>query len=147
MMERDFDDDLTDDLSGDSLAAALDFSAPEPDADELAAMHELLDGEFATVTNPPGTITVIAAMDGSVRYMELASSLTGMTEAELAQELLAVARVAMIKGRAGQYEMLFEGMSAEQEPAMIRDFLQHTLGLPTPEQAAEAEAAMVRRYV
>jgi len=156
--------------SGDDLAAALDFSAPgEDDADvddlyvaepepeepaegyvdpyEQAEEPEDL-GPLFSVTNPPGTLTVTAFLDGGIQSVEISPSVTGMTESELAQELLAIAKVAAMKARAGQYEFLLEATPQEAgEREFLGEFLQHGVGLPTPEQAAQVEAEFVQRYL
>lgn len=155
--------------AGDDLAAALDFSAPvaddavdgplfvsapEPEPDsgyvEPGEPQEHAEdlGPLFLVTNPPGTLTVTAYLDGGIQSVEISPSLTGMTEAELARELLAMAKVASVKARAGQYEFLLETtpeVAGERE--FLGEFLQHGVGLPTPAQAAQVEAEFVQRYL
>lgn len=161
------------DESGDSddLAAALDFSAPAEDdtgvdgplfvgeggseasaggyVDPYEEAEEPEDsGRLFSVTNPPGTLTVTAYLDGGIQSVQIAPSVTAMTETELAQELLEIAKVAAVKARAGQYEFLLE---ATPQPAgdreFLGEFLQHGVGLPTPAQAAQVEAEFVQRYL
>lgn len=158
------------DEPGDDLAAALDFSAPsgdDADIDDLYVVdaepeeragsyvdpYEQLEnpddlGPLFSVTNPPGTLTVTAFIDGGIQSVEISRSLTGMTESELAQELLAIAKVAAIKARAGQYECLLEtAPQVAEERKFLGEFLQHGVGLPTSEQAAQVEAEFVQRYL
>src|SRR3954469_21424924 len=85
-------DDERDDL------AALDFSVagtepPESDLDALGDYAEAAtaDDELAVrvfaVTNPPGTVTVTAFLDGRVKQVDLSPKVTEMTEADLADEI------------------------------------------------------------
>lgn len=163
---------------GGDLAAALDFSAPtadEPEVDDdggladapvLVADAEPEDttggfvdphaepeepedlGPLFSVTNPPGTLTVTAFLDGGIQSVEISPSLGGVTESELARELLDIAKVAAVKARAGQYEFLLEATPDQAgEREFLGEFLQHGVGLPTPEQAAQVEAEFVQRYL
>lgn len=155
-------DEEWDGVSGDDLVAALDFSPPsaddvadpvvEPSVEDGAADDFVVDeeafGPLFSVTNPPGTLTVTAYISGTVQRVDLAPSVTGMTEAELARELLAIAQVAATKAKAGQYEYLLETTPENVgEREFIGDFLQQAVGLPTPEQAAQVEADFVQRYL
>ena len=86
-------DDERDDL------AALDFSVAESEqaesdldalgdyAEEPAEDDELPVPVF-TVTNPPGTVTVTAFLDGRVKQIDLSPKVTDMTETDLADEIV-----------------------------------------------------------
>lgn len=155
---------------GEDLAAALDFSAPRADDVDVDDMYvgdaepeepaegyidpyeqqeEPEDlGQLFSVSNPPGTLTVTAFLDGGIQSVEISPSVTGMAESELARELLAIAKVAAIKARAGQYELLMKTTPQEAgEREFLGEFLHHGVGLPTPAQAARAEAEFVQRYL
>ena len=142
-------DDERDDL------AALDFSVPEakPDEPGLDALNEFVvdqttDAEddgvgvpgFA-VTNPPGTVTVTTFMDGRVKQIELSPKLTGMTEADLAEEIVVIAGLATHDAQSAQYAYMLEGMRQHgHDDVATRDFLTRDLDLPTPEDAKAARA-------
>jgi len=128
-LPRDFDDD---DL------AALSFHAPddESDASDLDAA-----GSLFTVTNPPGTVTVSTFMDGSVQRIDLSQEVISMTEADLAEEIVVIARLATQDARAAQYAHVLDGMRQQgHDDVATRDFLSRDLDLPSPEDASAARA-------
>jgi hypothetical protein len=102
-----------------------------------------------TVTNPPGTVAVTTFMDGRVKHIELASTVTDMTEADLAAEIVVIAGLATQDAKSAQYAFMLEGMREQgQDDAATRDFLTRDLDLPTPEQAQAARAEVfATRYV
>jgi hypothetical protein len=102
-----------------------------------------------TVTNPPGTVAVTTFMDGRVKHIELASTVTDMTEADLAAEIVVIAGLAVQDAKAAQYAFMLDGMREQgQDDAATRDFLTRDLDLPTPEQAQAAWAEVfATRYV
>jgi hypothetical protein len=129
-LRRDHDDD--DDL------AALGLYAPddESDASDLDAA-----GPMFTVTNPPGTVTVSTFMDGSVRRVDLSQEVISMTEADLAEEIVVIARLATQDARAAQYVHVLDGMRQQgHDDVATRDFLSRDLDLPSPEDATAARA-------
>src|ERR1700704_3059321 len=89
----------SDDERGD--LAALDFSVAESESaesdldalgdypDEPVEDDELPVPVFA-VTNPPGTVTVTAFLDGRVKQVELSAKVTDMTETDLADEIVVI---------------------------------------------------------
>ena len=138
----------------DDLAAALDFSVPggAPDGSALDALDVYAPAPAAddetpvsvfTVTNPPGTVTVSAFMDGRVDRIELSPKAAEMTETDLAAEIVVIAGLAAQDARSAQFEMVLEGMRERgHDDAATRDFLTRDLDLPSPEQA-QAERARV----
>lgn len=161
--ENDYDsDDLASlDFSGDgaeeSSISALDDYAPAEDAEsehsgtELDALHGLTEREdepdlaLFTVTNPQGSVSVTTLMDGRVQHVTLTDKASGMTESGLAEEIFVIADLARQKARAAQYTMMVENMGemtgeGAEQSAMLREFVGMTLNLPTPEEAAAAEA-------
>ena len=79
--------------------AALDFSVAEreqaeSDLDALGdytsepAEDDELPVPVFAVTNPPGTVTVTAYLDGRVKQIDLSPKVTEMTEADLADEIV-----------------------------------------------------------
>jgi hypothetical protein len=125
----------------------------EPDA--LAAADPLA-GDIAdndaqmpliSATNPPGTVTVTAHLDGLVQQVELAASTTTMTESQLAEEVRVVADVAAKKATSAMYIFMVELMVAQgigRETA--ETFMQSNMSLTTPQQARGAEVELAARH-
>jgi hypothetical protein len=125
-------------LDPDDLAAS-DFHASDPDVWNLDA-SESQEPTF-TVTNPPGTVTVSTFMDGRVQQIELSQKATTMTETELAEEILVIARLATQDARAAQYAYVLDGMRQQgHDDSTTRDFLTRDLDLPSPEHASADRA-------
>ena len=139
-LPADFDDD--DDLS------ALSFYAPDAElaASDLDALEGYEDDDevvptMFTVTNPPGTVTVSTFMDGSVQRIDLSQEVISMTEADLADEIVVIARLATQDARAAQYVHVLDGMRQQgHDDVATRDFLSRDLDLPSPEDASAARA-------
>ncbi len=146
---REFDDERDD-------MAALDFSPPEaPDESVLDVLDVYAHREddaapdsVVTVTNPPGTVTVSAFLDGRISRIELSEKASGLTESVLADEVVVVAGLAAQDAKATQYASMLAGMREQgHDDASTRDFLTRDLGLPTPEQArAERARVFSTRY-
>lgn len=132
--------------------AALDFSVTqtEPAESDLDALvdyttqpaedDELPVPVFA-VTNPPGTVTVTAFLDGRVKQIDLSPKVTEMTEADLADEIVVIAGLATADARSAQYAFMLEGMRQQgHDDVTTRDFLARDLDLPTPDEAKAARA-------
>ena len=139
----------------DDLAAVLDFSAPVAessvsvfdalgdyviDADSVEVAEEPSVPLF-TVTNPPGTVTVTAFMDGRVHRIDLSPRATTMTEDNLADEIVVIARLATQDARSAQYSFMLDGMREQgHDDFATHDFLTRDLDLPSPDQARAARA-------
>ena len=128
-----------------AIAAATEASEDEGDEEDGAQ-------EF-TVTNPAGTVSVSALMDGRIQRVKLSPTATKLTESELAEEITVLAGLARQQGLAGTHTYLFdnesqvEGLQELNELGIdgnqvFRDFVEIGMRLPTPEQA-EAEQAEV----
>jgi hypothetical protein len=137
--------------------AAPDFHAydPESDALDLGAPDVLLDiddepeqGTTFTVTNPPGTVTVSTFIDGRVQQIDLSQMVTTMTETDLADEIVVIARLATQDARAAQYAYMLDGMRQQgHDDTATRDFLTRDLDLPSPEDAsADRAQTFTTRY-
>jgi hypothetical protein len=101
------------------------------------------DGAQFTVANPSGAVTVATLMDGRVERIELGPEVTAMTERELAEEVVVIARLATLEARSAQYSYMLDGMTGQgHDVVATRDFLSRDLDLPSP-QDAEAERARV----
>lgn len=159
---------VPDDGSGSELAGLDDFvnvSAPV-DAADLATESDVVDEAWIagdvglvaetpaqdpdalpvplfTVTNPPGTVTVSAFLDGRINMVELSPRVTRMSESQLAEEIVVIARLATQDARSSQYAFMLEGMRQQgHDDAATRDFLNRDLDLPSPEDADRARASI-----
>lgn len=156
--DRDYEDDDQDILS------AIDFAYPDqqPDddsdldvqvgapsgSDDVETEFTALDVEtdepdvpIFSVTNPPGTVTVTAYMDGRVQQIDLSPKAVNMTESDLIDEILVIAELATQDARSAQYSFMLEGMREQgHDDFATRDFLTRDLNLPTPEQSDAARA-------
>jgi hypothetical protein len=133
---------------------ALDFSVAESgqvesDLDALGdyaedpAEDDDLPVPVFAVTNPPGTVTVTAFLDGRVKQVDLSPKVTEMTEADLADEIVVIAGLATADARSAQYAYMLEGMRRQgHDDVATRDFLARDLDLPTPDEAKAARAQL-----
>jgi hypothetical protein len=116
-------------------------ASDEEEEDEESAV------QLFTVTNPPQTVSVSALIDGRTQQIDLSPKLS-MTEAELKDEVLVLAELARQKGLAGQHTYLLDNDFLSESLSemgvdgndFLRDFMETGMGMPTPEQAAEAQA-------
>jgi hypothetical protein len=166
---EDRDDDLGGalDFSGpasyeEPAAAAWDDFAPPAEAaaedtgETLEALQSLTEadeedyGDLAlyTVTNPSKSVAVTALMDGRIQFVKLTDKVERMTESDLADEIFVLADLARQKARAGQYSFLLDSLSDDAEGTKtLRDLVDLTLNLPTPEEAAaKEEEVFAQRY-
>jgi hypothetical protein len=141
-------DDERDDLAAldcsvaHSETAESDLDALGDYADEPAEDDELPVPVFA-VTNPPGTVTVTAFLDGRVKQVELSAKVTDMTETDLADEIVVIAGLATADARSAQYAYMLEGMRQQgHDDVPTRDFLARDLDLPTPDEVKAARAQL-----
>ncbi|WP_454787496.1 YbaB/EbfC family DNA-binding protein [Mycolicibacterium lutetiense] len=142
-----YSDDASNAAGLDALGTYDDF-VPVDDAvsgdgfsDVSGAEDDELTVPLFTVTNPPETVTVTAFMDGRVHQIELAPKVTGLTERDLAEEILVIAGLAAQQAKSAQYSFMLAGMREHgHDDAATRDFLTRDLDLPTPEQADDARA-------
>ena len=108
-------DEAADDAADDGY-----FGAPEeplPGDDQPAV-------PLFTVTNPPGTVTVTTFMDGRVHEIDLSPKATTLTESQLAEEIVVIARLATQDARAAQFSFMLEGMNQRgHDEVATRDFL------------------------
>jgi hypothetical protein len=119
----------------DALRSATGVATDDAQAD--AASDYL-----ARVTNPSGTVSVTALLDGRILRVELSPKVASMTESALADEILVIADLARQKGLAKQRAFLVEVMRASRldEGAAGHDLIEESLDMPTTEQAEAARA-------
>ena len=152
----DMDFGTNDDHDPGSGLADLDEYAPAEIAD-VVTVEDIIDsqtgdadehddddapGPMFTVTNPPGTVSVSSLMDGRIQQIDLAPSVTTMTESQLAEEIRVIADLARRKGLAGQYTLMATMLYSEahHNGAEVRAVLEQGLELPSPQQADKAQA-------
>ena len=152
----DMDFGTNDDHDPGSGLADLDEYAPAEIAD-VVTVEDIIDsqtgdadehddddapGPMFTVTNPPGTVSVSSLMDGRIQQIDLAPSVTTMTESQLAEEIRVIADLARRKGLAGQHTFMTNMLYSEahHNGADVREVLEQGLELPSPQQADEAQA-------
>lgn len=131
-----------DDDSNDSILDALAVYAPSEPVDTGPESPEF------TVTNPPRTVAVSTYLDGRVSHIQLSPHAAGLTEADLAAEVVVIAGLATQDAKAAQHAMMLEGMREQgHDDTATRDFLTRDLNLPSPEQArAERAQVFATRY-
>jgi hypothetical protein len=132
--------------------------AAEHDADsDLAAFHEpeqeAGDEEEETlfplfvVTNPPGTVSVTAAISGQLQQVQLSPQAGKMTESELGREILRTAAVAIKKAQAGLNYFVYSTLVKQgMDHSSARNFVEFGMSLPNIQQAKQAEADFVAEY-
>ena len=151
----DMDFGTDDDHDPESGLADLDEYAPAEIADAVT-VEDIIDSQTGdadehdddaqtmlfTVTNPPGTVSVSSLMDGRIQRIDLAPSVSTMTESQLAEEIRVIADLARLKGLAGQYAFMTDMLYREElhNGADLREVLEEGLELPSPQQADEAQA-------
>lgn len=126
-----------------------DWSAHTPIAEEPAAEPAQSPAMLLfAVTNPAGTVTAKAAVSGRIEQVELSAAVVTMTEAQLARDVIATAELANLKGRSAQHSLI-EGILSYQglDRQTAREFLDHHMDLPTPQQAEAAEAQVRAQYL
>jgi hypothetical protein len=125
-----------------AIAAATEVAEEEDEEDGLQQF---------TVTNPPETVSVSALMDGRTQRVQLSPKATNLTESELAEEIIVLANLARQKGLAGQHTYLLDNAPLKEglqeldglgfdSNQLLSDFMKAGMQLPTPEQAAAAQA-------
>jgi ESX secretion-associated protein EspD/H len=137
----DDDDDATDfgdpgddgDIS--ALAGVDDYSPlTEAESDQIV-------GAFFTVTNPAGSVSATATIGGRLQHVELAANVTDMTETQLADEIIVLADLAAQKARSAQHAVVVQLMRTMGYDSVVTSgFLEHDLGLPSPETVAARRA-------
>ena len=142
--EDEFDDAGTsEDFEPWSPATDYDDHLPATDNEPTAPLTLTV-----TVTNAAGTVSATATTSGWLQRVELSREMPRTPEWQLAQEIIATAKLVCMKGRA-QQRTLIEGMLSHQgvDAQAARDYVDQHMNLPTPDQAAAAEAQARSRYL
>jgi hypothetical protein len=155
--EDDDDDSAT--FDGESMLDALDIYTPAGEFDGAEdvwdAPRQVTDTDDDqvqvpgfTATNPSGAVSVTVSLDSRILGVELSSRVVRMTEAHLAEEITVIAGLARQRARAAQHAVVAEFMGGlGNDRVMTRGFLEHDLGLPSPETVlAEESRLRATRY-
>ena len=146
-----FDDDDDDDSPLDALVVevpsdhepedSLDIAGEAPTDPEESEEDEDETVMTFTVTNPPGTVTVTAFPNGCPMQIDLETRAVDMTESQLAEEILLIAKLAEQNALAGQHLIMAAIMNrAGMDQFATRTYLEHDLGLPTVESVLSDKA-------
>ncbi|GBE64070.1 hypothetical protein MFM001_05320 [Mycobacterium sp. MFM001] len=96
-----------------------------------------------TATNPAGTVSATAMMDGTVVRVELSPQVTEMTEAELGKEITAISILARQQAQAGLHAVIAHfGRQLGRDEVSMRSFLEHELHLPSPDTVYAEQARL-----
>lgn len=101
-----------------------------------------------TLTNPAGTVSVSALLDGRIERVDLDAGAQSMTESELSHEILAIADLARMQARSELNTFLSESMrESGHDPVATQSVLERQFDMPTRENAAAAiSRAFAERY-
>jgi len=113
-----------------------------------------------TVSNPAETVSVSALIDGRTQRIDRSGKADGLTESDLADEVIALGDLARRKGLAGQRSYLLDtvdtsGAVSESGDLFgvdgdeaLRNLVELDMGLPTPQQGEAMQAEVFAgRYV
>ncbi|MBU9765727.1 hypothetical protein FR943_17990 [Mycobacterium sp. TNTM28] len=121
----------------------FDVFGEQPEAAEEPGPQALF-----TVAHPSNLLSVTASISGGIYTVDLSPEVATLGESQLAQTIKATAELASLKGRSVQYALIYELMSSQGiDGAAVTQYLDHDIGLPTPQQAADAEAEAVSQYL
>lgn len=119
-------------------------SRPESPSDSTDDMVETI---LVTAESPNGHVTATALMDGRVINVRLNSQATRMTESELADEIVKVCSGARRQAEATQHYIIATIMrELGHDAADTRAFLEHTIGLPSPQTVLDDKAHALAEY-
>jgi hypothetical protein len=135
----------------------LDYGpGPQPesedtDLDALAAAPPDVDDDavtpVASASNPANTITVTAYLTGVIARVDLDNRVTALPESQLAQQIQAVAEVAVKRASAVVHiAMVKVLMDTGMDFLQARDFAENMLPFTTPAQADAAAAELATRF-
>jgi hypothetical protein len=129
----------------DTYACPNDYDAAEVlgDIDPDVESHddETFETLLFTATNPDGTVSVTALMNGEILRVTLSAAVTSMTEPSLAEEILVLASMSRLQALAGQHALIAALMGRlGRDPAETHSFLERDLRLPSPTSINETRA-------
>lgn len=102
-----------------------------------------------TLTNPAGTVSVSALLDGRIGHVELEAGAASMTESELAREIRMMADLARMQARSELNAFLSESMGESgHDTVAMQSVLERQFDMPTRESASAAiSRAFTASYV
>jgi ESX secretion-associated protein EspD/H len=121
----------------DFSSASWEDDDAESDDDPWETADSSDDGELVTTllftaTNPPGTVSVTAVMDGRIVRVDLSPGVTRMTESQLAEEITVISKIAGRQALAAQHALAAGVMrKLGHDSAATRAYLERELGLPS----------------
>lgn len=134
----------------DSDLDALDVSSYPIDAEPLGNLDDItfepqdradetIETLMFTATNPDGTVSVTALMNGQILRVSLSPTVASMPESWLSEEIFVLASMSRLQALAGQHAIIATLMGRlGRDPAATRSLLERDLGLPSPESINEA---------
>ncbi|MBU9762729.1 hypothetical protein FR943_02525 [Mycobacterium sp. TNTM28] len=132
--------DTTDSYVEDGSDDFIEATDPDPAVPDEQALT-------LQAANPPGTVTVTTYLTGTIARVELDPKVTAMTEADLAEEIGAVSEVASKRATAIIHDSIVGSLvqhGIHRQDAL--HFVESYMPFATPEQANEAELALIARH-
>lgn len=118
--------------------------AAEPDAEPRDDEPSI---PLISATNPPGTVTVSAYLNGTVQQIRLSAAVGAVTESELADEIRVVADVAAKKATSAMHIFGIELLAAQGvDRSSAETLMTEHMPFATPAQARAAESALAARH-
>ena len=164
--DDDFYEAPADDALDAQAPAAVDDTGTELDAidSQIAASDDESSEDenglqLYTDSNPAETVSVSALIDGRTQRIDRSGKADGLTESDLADEVIAVGDLARRRGLVGQRSYLLDTVDTSGAVSelgdlfgvdggeALRNLLDLDMGLPTPEQAEAVQAEVfAERY-
>jgi hypothetical protein len=109
--------------------------------------EETVETLLVTGSDPGHSVTATALLGGRIIQIELAPTVAKLSEAELAREIVAVCNLTTRQAEAAQHHLIASLMcSLGHDPVSTRGFLEHTVGLPSPQTVRNEKARMFTHY-
>nr|ACE06967.1 hypothetical protein MSMEG5168c [Mycolicibacterium smegmatis MKD8] len=92
-------------------------------------------------------MSATALIGGRITKIELAPQVTKMGEADLAREIVSVCRLTSRQAEAAHHHLIASLMCGlGHDPVSTRAFLEHTVGLPSPQTVRDEKARVLAAY-
>jgi hypothetical protein len=119
----------------------------KPDLERGGAAESTVQTLLVNASDPSDSVSATALMGGRIVRIELTPQVTKMSEADLAREIVSVCRLTSRQAEAAQHHLIASLMSGlGHNPANIRAFLEHTVGLPSPETVRNEKVRELAAY-
>ncbi|QRZ06742.1 YbaB/EbfC family DNA-binding protein [Mycolicibacterium austroafricanum] len=94
-----------------------------------------------TATNPPGTVSATALIDGRILRVDLSPGVAAFTAQELSDEIALITSLARAQASAAQHVLITEFMARlGHDRVSTRGILEFEIGLPSPESVRKRRA-------